>query len=612
MRRELALALDREDPEPGERWLVAFSGGPDSLALAAGLAPLAAARGVRLELVHVDHRIDPGSTGRATRAGELAGVLGLPIHLARLDVPALRRTGESLEVAARRVRYGGLEQLRRQLGARRILTAHQRDDQVETVLLRLLRGGPVESLAGIPERRGAIWRPLLAVPRAEIERFLAAAGLDAIEDPTNRDPAMARNLVRHHLLPRLRAEDPGIDALLLALGRRAAALAARLDTLFAERLEGKGQGSFVERQRLKAETKTSIEGEDRVGGRSWGVGAPAEAGGHGRSTTVGASAEAGALGRSMAHGRSPAVAAPAAAGAPDRTPERPRQLESPTSARTASFPSTESLRLGLGLGLGSVPGWDLDPGGGGPAGDRFSLEAAELLALPAELRVRALRWRLAAAGLDRLPSRAASEGFVARLARGERARLVWRVGEGAGGAWELRAAGGWLRLERRVAAAESRAAAFSYTFRVPGEVELPELGLRFRIRHSQVEGWMFHGDPRRAALALSGSAFTGSGAKRATVRSRRPGDRLRPLGGPGERKLKELLIDRRIPAGRRDRLPILEIGGRIAWVPGVTIDEAFRLRPGAAECLVAELEPFDRGGNGPPGDVVEPVERKGR
>jgi tRNA(Ile)-lysidine synthetase-like protein len=608
VRRELALALDRQDPAPGERWLVAFSGGPDSLALAAGLAPLAAARRLRLELVHVDHQIDSGSTSRATRAGEFAGILGLPFHLARLDVPALRQPGESLEVAARRLRYGALERLRRQLGASRILTAHQRDDQVETVLLRLLRGGPVESLAGIPERRGAIWRPLLTVPRAEIERFLAAAGLDAIEDPTNRDPAMARNLVRHHLLPRLRAEDPEIDALLLALGRRAAALAARLDTLFAERLKGKDQGSFVERQRLKAETKTSIEGEDRVGGRSWGVGAPAEAGGHGRSPAIRSPAEAGAHGRAMAHGRSPAVAAPAAAGAPDLTPERPRRLESPTSARTASSSSTE----GLCLGVGSATGSDFDPGGGGPSGEKFSLEAAELLALPAGLRDRALRWRLAAAGLDRLPSRAASESFVARLARGERARLVWRVGEGAGGAWELRAAGGPLRLERRVAAAESRAAAFSYTFRVPGEVELPELGLRFRIRRSQVEGWMFHGDPRRAALALSGSALSGSGAERATVRSRRPGDRLRPLGGPGERKLKELLIDRRIPAGRRDRLPILEIGGRIAWVPGVTIDEAFRLRSGAAECLVAELEPFDRGGNGPPGDVVEPVERKGR
>ena len=593
LRAVLLGGFERESVAAGDRWLVAFSGGPDSLALAAGLAPLAAARRLRLELVHVDHQIDSGSTSRATRAGEFAAVLGLPFHLARLDVPALRQPGESLEVAARRLRYGALEQRRRLLGASCILTAHQRDDQVETVLLRLLRGGPVESLAGIPERRGAIRRPLLAVSRAEIERFLAAAGLDAIEDPTNRDPALARNLIRHHLLPRLRAEDPGVDALLLALGRRAAALAARLDTLFAERLEGKGQGSFVERQRLKAETKTSIEGEDRVGGRSWGVGAPAEAG---------------ALGCSMAHGRSPAVAAPAAAGAPEGTPERPRRLESPTSARTASSFSTESLCLGVG----SATGLDLDPGGGGPAGERFSLEAAELLALPAELRVRALRWRLAAAGLDRLPSRAASEGFVARLARSERARLVWRVGEGAGGAWELRAAGGWLRLERRVAAAESRAAAFSYTFRVPGEVELPELGLRFRIRHSQVEGWMFHGDPRRAALALSGSALSGSGAERATVRSRRPGDRLRPLGGPGERKLKELLIDRRIPAGRRDRLPILEIGGRIAWVPGVTIDEAFRLRPGAAECLVAELEPFDRGGNGPPGDVVEPVERKGR
>lgn len=615
LRPALLGAVEREPAAAGDRWLVAFSGGPDSLALAAGLAPLAAARGLGLELVHVDHRIDPGSADRAHRAGELAGSLGLPFHFVRLDVPALRRPGESLEVAARRLRYGELERLRRQLGASRILTAHQRDDQVETVLLRLLRGGPVESLAGIPERRGAIRRPLLGVPRAEIERFLAAAGLDAIADPTNRDPALTRNLVRHHLLPRLRAEEPGIDALLLAVGRRAAALAARLDALFAMRLEEKDQGSFVERQRRNAKTRSSIEGKDPEDGRSWGVGVPAEAGGHGRSTAVGAPAEAGAHENSTAHGRSPAVAAPAAAGAPDCTPERPRMPESPTSARTASFSSTESLCLGLGSASGF---------GRGPAGERFLLEAADLLALPAGLRVRALRWRLAAAGLDRLPSGAASESFVARLVRGERARLVWGAGgsgegdeggeggEGGEGAWELRGAGGQLRLAWRRAAAESRAAAFSYTFRVPGEVELPELGLRLRIRRSRVEGWMFRGDPRRAALALSESALAESGTERATVRSRRPGDRLRPLGGPGERKLKELLIDRRIPAVRRDRLPILAIGGRIAWVPGVTVDEAFRLRPGAAECLVAELEPFDRGGNGPPGDVVEPVERKGR
>ncbi|HEX6200317.1 MAG TPA: tRNA lysidine(34) synthetase TilS, partial [Thermoanaerobaculia bacterium] len=88
------------------------------------------------------------------------------------------------------------------------------------------------------------------------------------------------------------------------------------------------------------------------------------------------------------------------------------------------------------------------------------------------------------------------------------------------------------------------------------------------------------GSPRRAALALppdvEGAAGTSAGAQ-VVVRSRRPGDRLRPLGAPGTRKLKDVLIDARVPRRERDRLPLLCVGERIAWVPGVTVDEAFRL-----------------------------------
>jgi tRNA(Ile)-lysidine synthase len=117
---------------------------------------------------------------------------------------------------------------------------------------------------------------------------------------------------------------------------------------------------------------------------------------------------------------------------------------------------------------------------------------------------------------------------------------------------------------------------------VPGEIELRELGLRLRIGRAPVEPWMFRGDPERAALA--------GNATHATVRTRRPGDRLRPLGAGGARKLKELLIDRRVPAGERDRLPLLELDGRLAWVPGVAIDDAFRLTD-ESECWVAEMIP---------------------
>jgi tRNA(Ile)-lysidine synthase len=111
-------------------------------------------------------------------------------------------------------------------------------------------------------------------------------------------------------------------------------------------------------------------------------------------------------------------------------------------------------------------------------------------------------------------------------------------------------------------------------------VEVPEIGVTVRIRREPVAPWMFRGSPRRAALALppdvERAAGTSTGAQ-VVVRSRRPGDRLRPLGAPGTRKLKDVLIDRGVPRRERDRLPLLCVGGRIAWVPGVTVDEAFRL-----------------------------------
>jgi tRNA(Ile)-lysidine synthetase-like protein len=98
---------------------------------------------------------------------------------------------------------------------------------------------------------------------------------------------------------------------------------------------------------------------------------------------------------------------------------------------------------------------------------------------------------------------------------------------------------------------------------------------------------MYRGAPDRAALALELAA-----GDAVTVRSRRPGDRLQPLGAAGRRRLKQVLIDRRVPRRRRDRLPLLVVGGEVAWVPGVTVAEPFRLPPApaaGATVWVAEL-----------------------
>ncbi|HUP42706.1 MAG TPA: tRNA lysidine(34) synthetase TilS, partial [Thermoanaerobaculia bacterium] len=198
--------------EPGDLIVVAFSGGPDSTALLHGLARLAPERGLRLLAAHLDHGLDAGSGGRAAAARRLAGRLGVECVVARREVAALAAPGESPEAAARRVRYRFLEEVRRARRGRWIATAHHRDDQAETVVLRLLQGSGVPGLAGIQPVRGRVVRPLLELGRAQLAAALEAdhrGALDPVEDPTNRDLRRPRNRVRRALLPALEAAEPG-------------------------------------------------------------------------------------------------------------------------------------------------------------------------------------------------------------------------------------------------------------------------------------------------------------------------------------------------------------------------------------------------------------------
>lgn len=149
--------------------------------------------------------------------------------------------------------------------------------------------------------------------------------------------------------------------------------------------------------------------------------------------------------------------------------------------------------------------------------------------------------------------------------------------------------GRFFVLERRITPEP-----FTYTFETPGAIDVPEIFLSFRCgpcRHDTPRPWMFRGETLRAGLSLPAGA-----RPTATVRSRRPGDRLRPLGSSGSRRLKDLLIDRKVPRRVRDRLPLLFLDGILAWVPGVTVDECFRFRDaqdGAArQVWTAEIRPM--------------------
>jgi tRNA(Ile)-lysidine synthase len=186
--------------------VAALSGGADSVALTHALARLAPRLGFRLVAAHFDHGLRPDSPVDADSCAALCAQLGVELRLGSADVRArARNERRGLEDAARRERYAFLGRVVAEEGASALAVAHTRDDQAETLLLRLLRGAGRRGLASMRERRGRLLRPLLGVSRAEVLRYLGERGLSWREDPTNADPAHLRNRVRHELIPLLEA-----------------------------------------------------------------------------------------------------------------------------------------------------------------------------------------------------------------------------------------------------------------------------------------------------------------------------------------------------------------------------------------------------------------------
>lgn len=184
--------------------VVAFSGGLDSLVLLHLLrfTPGLAAGGVLA--AHFDHGMRVGSGDDAAWVKGLCRAWDIPLRR------GVARTPPGDEARARELRYAFLERVRQATGGGLVLTAHQADDQVETVLFRLLRGTGPDGLAGIPEwRRPGVGRPLLPFRRQELEDYARALRLRPREDPSNRDPAFARNRIRRQLLPLLESIHPG-------------------------------------------------------------------------------------------------------------------------------------------------------------------------------------------------------------------------------------------------------------------------------------------------------------------------------------------------------------------------------------------------------------------
>jgi tRNA(Ile)-lysidine synthase len=208
----------------GQGVVLGLSGGADSVALLDVLVSLAGRHRYRVVAAHLDHGLRPDSAGDAAFCRRLCQRQGVPLHTGSADVAArARREGGGLEQAARRERYRFLHRVRRETHAAAIAVAHTRDDQAETLLMRLLRGAGATGLGGMRPRSGRLIRPLLGVSREEVLAHLRERGLDWREDSSNADLRHLRNRVRLELLPYLEARfNPALRA---GLARTAGLLA---------------------------------------------------------------------------------------------------------------------------------------------------------------------------------------------------------------------------------------------------------------------------------------------------------------------------------------------------------------------------------------------------
>ncbi len=442
--------------DPGERVLLAVSGGQDSLALLLILSRLAEELSIELAVAHFDHRLrsPEEASGDEAAVGGLAGALGLPFAVGSGDTRArARRRRESIEEAARRLRFDFLRREARRLKAGVVVLGHTMDDRAETVLLHLLRGCGLDGLVGLRPRsswpcgRGpALARPLLEMTRIETLRYCQEAGVAPREDPTNLLLDATRNRVRHELLPALRRFNPRLEEALCRLGEAAAGAADYLDAA----AEGEWR------------SLASLSGEGVVfPRRAFGSLAPA--------------LRARLLRRALRH---------LAGGTAELEAVHIAALEEALAKRRGSV----SLPHGLTVAVGAR---EVRVSSAGPGPPERIAETA--LAVP---------------GRTALP--------------------------------------GWTAVAEIV--------------RPPP----PEPRPRTRF-----EAWL-------DADALGSQV---------TVRSRRPGDRLRPLGLGGERKLQNILVDAKVPQEERDAVPIVCASWGIAWVVGHRMDERAALREGSRRAL---------------------------
>ncbi|MCW8921447.1 MAG: tRNA lysidine(34) synthetase TilS [Sedimenticola sp.] len=233
--KSLRQKLQQFPPPTG--YLVGFSGGLDSQVLLHALVALQSQLSQPIRAVHTDHGLQPQSADWAAHCRLICDTYQIPLTDCQLNLKPLK--GESLEAVAREARYRAFAQ---ELNpGEMLLTAHHQDDQVETLLLQLLRGAGLSGLAAMPELTGFAQgfhaRPLLGYSRADLEAYAREQGLEWIEDGSNLDRSFDRNYLRHEVLPLLMNRWPATAKTVSRSARHCAEADHLLDDLLGEKLE---------------------------------------------------------------------------------------------------------------------------------------------------------------------------------------------------------------------------------------------------------------------------------------------------------------------------------------------------------------------------------------
>ncbi|MDT7911402.1 MAG: tRNA lysidine(34) synthetase TilS [Thermocrinis sp.] len=220
LRKVITLQRKTKLIPPNSAILVAFSGGIDSSSLAIALQRLKEPLKIkRLALLHINHLLRGEESYRDENfARSFAQKYSLELFVERVDVPSLaKKRGGNIEAVAREERYRLFEEVRKREGFDLVATAHHLGDLVETIILWLTRGTGLEGLLGFEPVEGNIVRPFYLATRQEIEDFAKKQALEWVEDSTNYDLSLARNRIRHRVVPELKAINPNLEESVLRM-----------------------------------------------------------------------------------------------------------------------------------------------------------------------------------------------------------------------------------------------------------------------------------------------------------------------------------------------------------------------------------------------------------